>query len=93
MIKQKQGNVMLSVALIGVHKNFLIFKGKHLRQSLFINKVEILLKNGPGGWFSNLNCWTLFGWDIEMWDHDPCSPPICYAQVFTTVAILIEQEI
>ena len=71
MIKQKQGNVMLSVALIGVHKNFAIFTGKHLWQSLFINKVEHLFKNAPGGCFSNLNCWTLFGSEIEMGDHDP----------------------
>ena len=63
--------ICISVPLIGVHKNFTVFTGKHLWQSLFINKVEHLFKNAPGGCFSNLNCWTLFGSEMEMVDHEP----------------------
>ena len=81
---------MLSVASIGVHKNFAIFTGKHLWQNLFINKVEHLFKNAPGGCFSNLNCWTLFGSKLKWGITTPCSLLTGYAQAFTTAAMLIE---
>ena len=90
MIKQKQGNVMLSVALLGVYKSFAIFTGKHLWQSLLIDKVEHHFKNAPGGCFSNLNCWTCLAQKLKCGITNPCSSLIGYAQAFTTAAMLIE---